>query len=158
MNVLRVKKLGVFLLIISFCVLVGCNNSIEYKEIKEIYYSRSSFGVISEEIVVNLEKKEVRKFYNSEFGKGGRPMTFDEISPEEYEIYKIKNVARFEENLQKSGINKWKDEYVNRDIMDGYQWSMRIVFRDGTERKIYGSNKKPKNFDKVISAINDYDN
>lgn len=41
---------------------------------------------------------------------------------------------------------EWKDSYVDPDILDGTQWSIRIIL-DGEELYKHGSNKYPKMWD-----------
>lgn len=40
-------------------------------------------------------------------------------------------------------VQEWKRSYQDNDILDGTQWSFKMVFCDGKEHRIYGSNDYP---------------
>jgi len=37
------------------------------------------------------------------------------------------------------GICSWKNEYVNNDILDGIQWSLKLIYIAGQMKEIDGS-------------------
>ena len=51
-------------------------------------------------------------------------------------------------------IPKWKSEYDNPNILDGEQWSVQVVFADGSRYKSTGSNAYPSAWRKLSAFIN----
>ena len=42
--------------------------------------------------------------------------------------------------FRKLFVHEWKLSYKDNEILDGTQWSFKLVFSDGKKREIYGSN------------------
>jgi len=53
------------------------------------------------------------------------------------------------------GVWDWEKEYFDQDVMDGVQWELMIDKKGRQRRRIYGSNKYPKNFEALTNLIND---
>ena len=53
------------------------------------------------------------------------------------------------------GVWNWKKEYFDQDVMDGVQWELMIDKKGRQRRRIFGSNKFPKNFEALTNLIND---
>ena len=50
-------------------------------------------------------------------------------------------------------IHEWKRKYVDNDILDGTQWSLRIKLTGGRERHYYGSNEFPILWDELTAVF-----
>ena len=53
------------------------------------------------------------------------------------------------------GVWDWDKEYFDQDVMDGVQWELMIDRKGRQRRRIFGSNKFPKNFEALTNLIND---
>jgi len=53
------------------------------------------------------------------------------------------------------GVWDWEKEYFDQDVMDGVQWELMIDKKGRQRRRIFGSNKFPKNFEALTNLIND---
>ncbi len=51
-------------------------------------------------------------------------------------------------------IDDWHKEYINRDIDDGTQWSVKITLDNGSALEHYGSNDFPPNWRSFVKYIN----
>ena len=52
--------------------------------------------------------------------------------------------------------DKWEPGYVNNKILDGFQWSMSYLRKNGDKKDYHGSNAFPDNwpkFEKIINKI-----
>ncbi|MGM0338812.1 hypothetical protein [Enterococcus sp. AZ007] len=149
------KKVISLLMMMLVVLYIGACGKQEYSmDMKTISYETSSFGVISKATIIDLENGVIKEFYNNDFRKGGSPMSISEIEETEFDRYKIEDVQKFESRFKNSGFFKWKEKYVNENIMDGLQWSLNVEYRDGSSKNVYGSNSWPSNFDKVVSTLN----
>ena len=54
--------------------------------------------------------------------------------------------------LKRSKLLEWQDSYVDPDIRDGTQWSVRIML-EGEELYKHGSNKYPKKWDTFCMSV-----
>ena len=59
----------------------------------------------------------------------------------------------FSKSLEQLKVWDWKQIYVDSDILDGTQWSLRIR-TTSSEIVCYGSNAYPTNYNKFITSIN----
>lgn len=148
------KKINWIIMILIVLFLGACTKKEDITEIKIIYYETSSFGVISQARVVDMENGVIKNFSNREYRKGGTPMSISEIEEAEFDIYKIDDVTKFEKKFKNSGFFKWEKKYIDNNIMDGSQWSLKVEFKDGSSKSVFGSNLKPLNFNEVISTLN----
>ena len=53
------------------------------------------------------------------------------------------------------GVWNWEKEYFDQDVMDGVQWELMIDKKGRQRRRIFGSNKFPKNFEALTNLINE---
>jgi hypothetical protein len=146
------KKIG--LGIFSVIIVIATIHSLIYKQkrIEKIYYQNSSFGYIYLASEIDFTKNIGRRYTVS-----NKPeyRTFEEIDTEAFSIIKIKNSKKIQEKLYKTGFSHWKNDYVNPNIFDGYQWSVTIHYEDGTTKYIRGSNDKPiklDEFEKIVMS------
>ena len=58
---------------------------------------------------------------------------------------KLKQIEIEKQRLMNTGLLDWKKSYVNREILDGEQWSIKI-FSNGKQQEKYGSNQYPRNW------------
>ena len=56
--------------------------------------------------------------------------------------------------FSKYHIDDWSEEYINHDILDGTQWSVKVTLDDGSELEHYGSNDFPPNWRSFIEYVN----
>jgi len=54
--------------------------------------------------------------------------------------------------LKRSKLLEWQDSYVDPGILDGTQWSVRIIL-EGEELYKYGSNEYPKKWDTFCISV-----
>lgn len=147
------KKYRYLVMIFAVLILSGCSKEEQTKEITEILYTTSSFGVITQVIKVDMDDATKKIFINPEYSKGGAPREIGDIPEHDFEMHEICEVGKFEKEINKTGIFNWKEKYVNKNIMDGYQWSLAINYKDGQSKSMYGSNDKPKKYDELISVL-----
>ncbi|MFD1900665.1 hypothetical protein GQR36_12950 [Enterococcus termitis] len=76
------------LLIIVF--LVSCRDRLNEKKIANLTYETSSFGVISEAAIIDLDEKTQKIFNNEDFRKGGEPNEITEIPEKTLKHIKLK--------------------------------------------------------------------
>ena len=50
-------------------------------------------------------------------------------------------------------MGEWKKEYVNKDVLDGTQWSVDIRYNNGEKRHFSGSNMFPYNFNDFLALM-----
>lgn len=50
-------------------------------------------------------------------------------------------------------LEKWEDDYVDPDILDGTQWELELTFKNGTARTWDGSNAYPPNFTSLCELM-----
>ena len=53
------------------------------------------------------------------------------------------------------GVWNWEKDYIDQGVLDGVQWELMIDKKGKQRRRIYGSNKYPKNFEALTNLIND---
>lgn len=140
--------------IITTCVLliIGCksNNTdwrnTKYSEIKSITCSYSSFEASSNQVIIDFANKSVRVYdysYNHSDSIMRRALSDDEI-------HNLLNAC------MNSKILSWKDEYIDKNILDGTQGVVTITMDDETVRRTYFSNRRPRKytyFDEAIGEI-----
>ncbi|MBM7687983.1 hypothetical protein BCR24_00885 [Enterococcus ureilyticus] len=146
------KKYRYLVMIVGVILLSGCTKK---EEIKEISYTTSSFGIIVKAITVNTEERTKKIFINNDYTKGGAPRKMSEIPEEEFDIYDINDVEEIFKEIDKVDIPHWKERYMNKHIMDGYQWSLIVKYKSGEMKTSSGSNDKPKKFDELIHVLFD---
>lgn len=53
-------------------------------------------------------------------------------------------------------VHEWKKSYVNPCVLDGTQWGLTLVFPDGKEWEIHGSNAYPPLWDAFYRRFHKY--
>jgi len=53
------------------------------------------------------------------------------------------------------GVWNWEKDYIDQGVLDGVQWELMIDKKGKRRRRIYRSNKYPKNFEALTNLIND---
>jgi hypothetical protein len=64
-------------------------------------------------------------------------------------------IAVFVRQSARHGFTAWKELYDNKYVYDGDQWGIRILFADGTEKTIRGSNAYPKTWNDLYADFED---
>ena len=59
------------------------------------------------------------------------------------------------EKIKEKKIDKWNKEYINRDILDGDEWTLEIHTKN-LKHKSFGMNSYPKNYYDLISLLDFY--
>ena len=67
-----------------------------------------------------------------------------------------KQLKALERELSNCKVKKWNNKYINRDIMDGTEWELRITFKDKTQLKSVGINKFPKQWEQFKKAVTEH--
>ena len=84
----------------------------------------------------------------------------EEVRPEEVLNVTTPSTKEWEEFWQTVDTLKvwsWKKNYINRDVIDGTQWELRIKRKGRRRRIIFGSNAYPQpegTFESFVNAIN----
>lgn len=65
-----------------------------------------------------------------------------------------KRLEAFWQAIEDIEVWDWEDKYVDPDILDGAQWSLKLVHGE-REKKIYGSNMFPPNISITDNRKND---
>ena len=63
------------------------------------------------------------------------------------------DLSEWYKRVKELRIHKWQDKYINRDYIDGTQWSLTCKMKDGAEISIEGSNDYPNNWAKFRESI-----
>ena len=56
-----------------------------------------------------------------------------------------------------AGILDWENSYVNRMIKDGHQWNLKMIFKNGKEKEIFGSNAYPEDWNTLMLIVRQTD-
>ncbi len=78
---------------------------------------------------------------------------FSKKSPEE-ETFTVsgQDIQNFIDKLNSIGIKKWKNSYINNEIIDGTSWDISIKHKD-LDKGVSGRNNYPKNFNDYLEAV-----
>jgi|GEM_PF-2539028 len=120
------------------------------KDIAAIHISHNSFGRVEAEYKFDLKNKHFEK------------RCLDDGEHDNYlgdeEFILVRNledeeIAEFLRKLAEHGMTVWKNSYVNETVADVHQWSITIIFSNGTRQYILGKNKYPETWDKMNEAF-----
>ena len=84
----------------------------------------------------------------------------EEVRPEQVLNVTTPSTKEWEEfwqTVETLKVWSWKKNYINRDIIDGTQWELRIKREGRRRRRIYGLNAYPQPeriFNSFVKAIN----
>jgi hypothetical protein len=67
-------------------------------------------------------------------------------------VFSTEAKVKFLSLLQHSKLLEWQDSYVDPGILDGTQWSVRIIY-EGEEISKHGSNEYPKSWDTFCMSL-----
>ena len=59
-------------------------------------------------------------------------------------------IDSFFRQTARHGFTQWEERYENKNILDGSEWYVKIIFSDGTIKESSGRNKYPATWDAVI--------
>ena len=153
------KKAVSIILVLSFLFLrASCIKHDKYgtyqKDIDVIYIEHGGFDMQTSEYKIDLKEKKFYQYISKGFethiprDKSAENEGFSFVSDLDEE-----NIATFIRSSARYGFTKWKDKYDDPNVEDGHQWGIRIVFADGTEKQVYGSNKYPQTYEKMADAF-----
>ena len=64
-------------------------------------------------------------------------------------------ILSFWDRIEQIGVWKWKKSYNPKyEILDGYQWELKLRNRKGEAKNIEGNESYPKNFKDLIKELN----
>ncbi len=93
--------------------------------------------------------------YIAKYGYSQSGMKLFEDSPELKSYPKTNNEYQNLLLTIRPMVSQWKDRYDNNDIMDGTQWNIDLIEMN---KKFYGSNEYPSNYEEVFKVINEFFN
>ena len=147
------KALLFVLTLLLACTFAGCRDNYQ-KEIDSIYVSNSVFGQTAPEYKIDLKNRQLWE-YRADGGSGSMPRN-ESAKDEGFTFVRdldTEKVATFIRESARAGFTRWEGSYVNEQVTDGHQWSIRIMFADGTEKDISGSNAYPSTWDNMYTAF-----
>ena len=56
--------------------------------------------------------------------------------------------------LNRISVINWSKEYVDIEMLDGTQWSMKLQYNGSLKKHIYGSNEYPQKFGELLELCN----
>jgi len=64
-------------------------------------------------------------------------------------------ILSFWDRIEQLGVWNWKKQYTPKhDVLDGYQWEVRLRNRKGVAKHIAGYESYPKNFKDFMKELN----
>jgi hypothetical protein len=142
------QRMAIFIFV---CILCSCTTApfpaVSQQQILEFDFKYGGYFSGLRSIHINKTEKSFIEIMN------------DLGTEKNSEIIEINDnlLADFSKDLSSLRILEWKDEYINRGIMDGMSWSLKIIFND--ERlniNKYGSNEYPYNWKDFLQVIYNY--
>ena len=122
----------------------------DVKEINEIYIAWGGFGKMNIEYKINLVNKEFWKYRTGKrLDYVERDITAENEGFEFVSSLDEEKIKTFANDIAEHGFFAWKEGYSDYSISDGTQWRMKIDFKDGTEKNIYGSNACPPTWKEI---------
>lgn len=115
------------------------NNS-DYDDIEEIKVFIGGYMPDNYNIYINFDSSNV--IWSDDFIQENKR----EFILNKGQITYIKN------ELKEANVLSWKKDYIDKYILDGMQWSLDIK-TNNKEKRIYGSNKYPKEWDRFYKLI-----
>lgn len=115
-------------------------------DVKEIIYIKKMMPLSSEyfKLEINDDKNLVKYMNNKNFTKGPN------INTVSSEI-----VIKFLDLFFRT-IDSWKEEYIDNSAVDGIEWDLKIIYKNGHEEYYCGKNDFPDNYeilDKLIEKM-----
>ena len=118
-----------------------------------VHVSHSGFGRTLAEYKVDLARRNVWKYESWMFDYEPRD------ADARFEGYKFAGrlakdkIDAFRAAAEQYGFADWEESYVNWGILDGHQWSVEVIFADGTKKVSYGSNDYPATWGDMAQAF-----
>ena len=117
-----------------------CINNSDYDDIEEIKVFIGGYMPDNYNIYINFDSGNV--IWSDDFIQENKR----ELILNKGQITYIKN------ELKEANVLSWKKDYIDKYILDGMQWSLDIK-TNNKEKRIYGSNKYPKEWDRFYKLI-----
>ena len=117
-----------------------CINNSDYDDIEEIKVFIGGYMPDNYNIYINFDSGNV--IWSDDFIQENKR----ELILNKGQITYIKN------ELKEANVLSWKKDYIDKYILDGLQWSLDIK-TNNKEKRIYGSNKYPKEWDRFYKLI-----
>ncbi len=131
-------------------------------EASTLVYQRGGFSSGYTTIVIDFEKGLYQKAHITSPTMG--PETI--LSPAEASKWKdrfkshgslmsskTEQAQLTELRIQLSKVKKWKKNYLNKSILDGESWKIKIIMKDGKIIESSGLNSYPPNWEKISNSI-----
>lgn len=122
------------------------------KQIQTITYENFSWGKLAKAVTIDFNQKEKKLYHHSEFHENDF-QSIDEVPESLIESSSLDFVDNLHKNLIATNVSFWKKNYTKENVLDGYQWSVSIVYQDGTTKFIHGSNTKPRKYDELVELL-----
>ena len=61
----------------------------------------------------------------------------------------LRDRQKFLKRFSIINVDKWKEEYLNKNVLDGIQWKLSVTYGDGSKKQVYGSNSFPKGYNRL---------
>ena len=117
-----------------------CINNSDYDDIEEIKVFIGGYMPDNYNIYINFDSGNV--IWSDDFIQENKR----ELILDKGQITYIKN------EVKEANVLSWKKDYIDKYILDGMQWSLDIK-TNNKEKRIYGSNKYPKEWDRFYKLI-----
>lgn len=76
----------------------------------------------------------------------GHNSAVNKVTPEQERI--------FIEGLNDINVVNWSGEYIDHQVMDGTQWTLKLQYNGNLRKHIHGSNKYPRDFIQLLELCN----
>lgn len=119
-----------------------------------IYFSEIQIGEVWPEYKIDLKKREFWVFVVDSF-VDYEPRDAEAKNEGFYYVSELESdkIEVFLERYEGCGASQWETTYIKEGIMDGHQWQLRMVYSDGTEQEVFGSNAYPEGWGQLAAAL-----
>lgn len=122
------------------------------RQIQTITYESFGWGTLAKAVTIDFNREEKQWYTNAEFPKNDF-QSMDEVPETLLEYEPLDSVDDLHQEIAATNVSSWKKNYTKKNMEDGYQWSVSIVYRDGTTKTIHGSNAKPRKYDELAALL-----
>ena len=124
----------------------------EVKNINVIYLSFTQLGLVTQEYKIDFVSKKVWEF-DIRNGIQWRDPTAENEGYTFAGDLSDEKISSFLKDCSTYGMENWEEFYDNKTIIDGLQWSLKVVYSDSTIMKSAGSNAYPETWNEMQGAF-----
>ena len=124
------------------------------------YFQTGGFSEGRTALCINGTTGEAISVWSQSFPEDMTQEKLEDFIKEEKDYVKVKRATltqkqlkAFEKELLSCKVTTWNSKYINKDIMDGTEWKLQIIFKDKTQLKSVGINKFPKQWEQFKKAV-----